>query len=80
MKTYSTHEFAIINPEAFEALPEVYKSDDCLKFCQNIEFYEGKPNVWYCRPATGEKTILGDWNWMAVFRNGSWFSFSNNYI
>lgn len=51
--------------EAFEALPEAYRNDDCVEF-----FVWGKGL--YAKPAKGQVPALG--NWLAYFDKdlGEW--------
>lgn len=63
MTFYSTHEFARVNPKAFEALPEPYRADSCLEFYSRGE-------DWFCRPIAGEEGNLGVWD--SIFYRGKW--------
>lgn len=50
-------------PKAFEALPEVYRADNCL------DFWEEEQVLW-CAPKQDQEEILGQWK--ACFIGGDW--------
>lgn len=50
----TTLELMASHPTEWEALPQVYRDDDCLEF---YEFY----GILFCRPTSEEITILGGW-------------------
>lgn len=51
------------NSEAYDALPDPYREDDCL------EFFE-IDGCLMCQPAEGQEVILGDW--VAIFTGERW--------
>jgi len=50
----TTLDLASVNREAWQALPQVYRDDDCLEFYQ---FFD----VFFCMPKPEELPILGQW-------------------
>ena len=59
----STLVFAAAYPEAYQALSEPYRNDDCLE-------YRITEKQITCRPKEGQELILGEW--ICLYEDGMW--------
>lgn len=61
----NTMELANRYPEAFQALPEPYQADSCLRFWED-------DGTLYAEPLEDQVEILGDWRSRFVERMKRW--------
>lgn len=61
----STLQLSHAYPEAWEALPECYRSDSCLEFYRMFD-------ILFCKPTPEELPILGEWECYYSDRMRAW--------
>lgn len=69
MAPRSTLELAKTHPDAWEALPNPYREDECLEYFEHW-------GILFCRPKASEVQALGHWEAFFEPRSKQWRSTS----